>query len=106
MKRIVGASLSQFHDDPSNHEFLIAYADGKEIGNVVSTETAVSITRAMADQLGLDDIQAPALMASALLHLRDVFSKDHVVIKGNVDLKAGVLEVIDNALSRASSTPS
>lgn len=100
MTRIVGACLSQFHDDPNNHEFLIAYADGREIGHAVSTDHAMTITRDMASQLGLDDIHASAFMISALQHLRDVFRMDHVVVKGNVDLKAGVLEVIENALSR------
>ncbi len=63
MKRIVGACLSQFHGDEDNYEFLLAYSDGREIGNVVSKDVASTIAKDMADQLGLSDAAQDMLEA-------------------------------------------
>lgn len=55
MKTIVGACLSQFHGDPDNYEFLIAYSDGREIGNVLPKQVAQSIAKDMAEQTNCND---------------------------------------------------
>lgn len=43
MSEIVAAALSQFHDDPNSFELLLAYADGREVGHLVSRSTAQKI---------------------------------------------------------------
>jgi hypothetical protein len=43
MTEIVGACLSQFHNDENMFELLLAYADGREIGHSVSRAAAQRI---------------------------------------------------------------
>ena len=45
MREIVAACVSQFHDDENSFELLLAYADGREIGHVVSLSAAQGIAR-------------------------------------------------------------
>jgi hypothetical protein len=62
------------------------------------------------DEMGANArlIAAAPTLLSTLEHLEDVLKKSHVVVKGHVDLKDGVLEVLRNAIARAEgrSTPS
>lgn len=56
MSEIVGACLSQFHDDPGRFELLIAFADGREIGHVVSRATAQKIAVDFANEFAADTL--------------------------------------------------
>lgn len=67
MKRIVGACLSQFDGDEDNYEMLIAYADGKEIGNVIYKDHALRMAKEMAREFWLDKVDDDLLSALKLL---------------------------------------
>lgn len=43
MSKIVGAGVSQFHDDKNEFELLLAFEDGREIGHSVSRKVARDI---------------------------------------------------------------
>jgi hypothetical protein len=43
MSEIIGASLSQFHNDENSFELLIAFSDGREVGHLVSRIAAQRI---------------------------------------------------------------
>lgn len=47
---IVGACLSQFHDDENSFELLLGYADGREIGHVLSKRAAQEIAAVFANE--------------------------------------------------------
>ncbi|SMF65453.1 hypothetical protein SAMN02982989_3359 [Xaviernesmea oryzae] len=49
MSEIVGACLSQFHDDADSFELLLAYADGREVGFSVSRTVAQKIAAEFAN---------------------------------------------------------
>lgn len=61
MNEIVGACLSQFHDDADNFELLLAFADGREVGFVVSRTAAQKISADFAR--GFDDSPSPQTRA-------------------------------------------
>lgn len=50
MTEIVGACLSQFHDDANSFELLLAFADGREVGFVVSRTAAQKIAAEFANE--------------------------------------------------------
>lgn len=50
MSEIVGVCLSQFHDDENSFELLLAYADGREVGHLVSRPNAQRIAQEFANE--------------------------------------------------------
>lgn len=50
MTEIVGACLSQFHDDPDSFEFLLAFSDGREFGHLVTRSAAQRIAAEFATE--------------------------------------------------------
>jgi len=81
MSRIVGACLSQFHNDADNFELLLAHADGREIGHVVSREVAQSIAREITEQTGSATPSDPAATFAEWLNAGTQFAMDagHVI---------------------------
>ena len=63
MNRIVGACLNQFHADEDNFELLVAYSDGREVGNVVSRKTVKEIAEEFYLQSGDADRDEDMLAA-------------------------------------------
>ena len=55
MTRIVGAGLSQFHNDEDNFELLLAYSDGREVGFTVSRSVVWKMAVEFAEETGLMD---------------------------------------------------
>lgn len=51
MSEIVGACLSQFHDDENRFELLLAYSDGREVGFSVSRQVAQKMASEFANAL-------------------------------------------------------
>ena len=49
---IVGACLSQFHDDENNFELLLSYSDGREVGFAVSRSVAKQMAAELATGTG------------------------------------------------------
>lgn len=68
MTEIVGACLSQFHDDANCFELLLAYADGREVGHLVSRAAALRIAVEFANEFG--DTQPPAPSVELIEDLR------------------------------------
>lgn len=54
MSEIVGACLSQFHDDENSFELLLAYSDGREVGFSVSRKVAQKMASELANGAGCD----------------------------------------------------
>lgn len=54
MSEIVGACLSQFHDDENSFELLLAYSDGREVGFSVSRNVAQKMASELANGAGCD----------------------------------------------------
>lgn len=54
MSEIVGACLSQFHDDENSFELLLAYSDGREVGFSVSRKVALKMASELANGAGCD----------------------------------------------------
>lgn len=46
MNEIVGACLSQFHDDENSYELLINFSDGREVGYRIAKDAAIGVGRA------------------------------------------------------------
>lgn len=91
MGHIVGACLSQFHGDEDNFELLLAYADGREIGHVVSRRAAERITADFVnatDALAAKDAEI-AVLRKALTGLRRYFLThgwdEKSMMVGNID---------------------
>lgn len=59
MKEIVGVALSRFHDSEDQFEFLISYADGREIGHEVSRRAALAIHKELSESLDLHATTPP-----------------------------------------------
>ncbi|MBY3055063.1 hypothetical protein HF263_03085 [Rhizobium leguminosarum] len=59
MKEIVGACLSQFHNDADSFELLLAFADGRELGFLVSRRAAQKIAAALAGEIASAATSAP-----------------------------------------------
>lgn len=66
MAQIVGACLSQFHDDANSFELLLAYADGREYGHSVSRDVAKKIAVEMSEA-----VDAHALVVAQNEWLKD-----------------------------------
>lgn len=56
MSKIVGACVSQFHDDENEFELLLAFEDGREIGHSVSRKVARDIASELAGAAGKSTI--------------------------------------------------
>lgn len=54
MTEVTGACLSQFHDDPNSFELLLSFADGREIGHMVSRRAAQRIAAEFANEFAQD----------------------------------------------------
>jgi hypothetical protein len=58
MSEVVSICLSQFHDDSTAFEMLLGYADGKEIGHLITRPNAIRIADEFMWEFGSSRVMA------------------------------------------------
>jgi hypothetical protein len=111
MSEIVGACLSQYHDDEDKFELLLAYADGREIGHTVSRASAKKIAAEFASEFGDTPPPQPNVVGGAHVKakllcvlLEDVYNLPRQVEICRKDLQAALTEMPNSAGSQIRTT--
>lgn len=99
MKEIVGASLSRFHDSEDQFEFLISYADGREVGHEVSRRAALTIQAELNRNLDLNNPPPSSHVAVLDANTQSLLAAQNNVIDGlmaeNDKLRIGLAKIND-----------